>query len=43
MIGLSLISTIAALCPRSALISALSRSRIRFTVALLGLINNLPR
>lgn len=41
MIGLSRMSTIWALWPRSARISVVSRARIRFTAALLGLISSL--
>ena len=43
MIGLIVAITAAALLPRSARISVLSRCRIRLTAALLGLISSLPR
>ena len=42
MIGLSLAITASALAPRRARTSVRSRSRIRLTAALLGLISSLP-
>ncbi len=42
MMGLSLFTTANALAPRRARISVRSRSRIRLSAALLGLISSLP-
>ena len=43
MMGLSLLITAVTLVPRRDRVSVLSRSRIRLTAALLGLISSLPR